>query len=425
MRLPRLLAGVDGSGAVSLHSHLTIHGPLPSLTARRRQSSPSLIEDVRRSGLTGRGGGGFPTATKLESVRAARGRPIVVVNGCEGEPASQKDRVLIEHAPHLVIDGALTCAQATGADRIVFAVDADAPATGAGIGGALAERGSAETRGLSIEILAVPPGYVSGQETAIVNFVNHGLATPTSVPPMVFERGLARRPTLVSNAETIAQVGLIARHGPDWFREVGTSADPGSTLITLTGAIAQPGVFEIESGALLESVIRSAGGPVSPIRAVLLGGYGGTWVEVSRAGGLALAASSLRAAGATLGPGVVLALPDTACPVAETARVAAWMSNQSARQCGPCVHGLAAIAARLADVADGRGGHDAGERLAGWAGLVTGRGACAHPDGAARFVTSALRVFADEFADHARYGRCEACSHDPVLPLPYRLPLAA
>jgi NADH:ubiquinone oxidoreductase subunit F (NADH-binding) len=425
MSLPRLLAGVDGPRALSSDAHLAVHGSLPAVRGRRDRGSSPLIDEIRRSGLTGRGGAGFPTATKLEAVRAARGRPIVVVNGCEGEPASRKDRLLLEHSPHIVIDGALACARALDAGEIIFAVKDDAPASGRAIDTGLAERSDTGVRGLDATVVAVPTGYVTGQESAIVSFVNRGAAKPTAAPPMVFERGVGRRPTLVGNVETFAQIGLIARHGADWFRELGTHENPGSTLVTLSGGVARPGVFEIAQGSVLGSLVEAAGGLVAPLRAVLFGGYAGTWIDGPEALRTELVSGSPRAAGARLGPGVIVALPATACPVAETVRVAAWMAGQGAGQCGPCVHGLAAIAGTLSDLANGRGGPDAEARLAGWAGLVTGRGACAHPDGTARFVISGLRVFAEEFDDHARYGRCTACSAHPVLPVPERLALAA
>jgi NADH:ubiquinone oxidoreductase subunit F (NADH-binding) len=424
MTLPRLLAGLEEIGGVSHSAHASIHGGLPP-TPRIRGSSPPLLDELRRSGLRGRGGGGFPTATKLAAVLGARGRPIVLVNGCEGEPASLKDRLLLERLPHLVIDGALSCARALDADRIVFAVDARQANAGWAIRTALTERDDIGRRGLDAELAAIPSGYISGQETALVNFINSGRALPTMVPPMVFERGLARRPTLASNTETFAHIGLIARYGADWFREAGTEDEPGSALVTLSGGVVEPGVLEIELGASLESLLEAGGGLLGPVRAFLFGGYGGAWVGASAAAGLEISDRSLRAAGATVGPGVIVALPSSACPVSETARIAAWLETQGARQCGPCVNGLAAISATLDAIVDGTADSDALARLGRWAGLVTRRGACAHPDGAARFVTSALDVFADEFADHAAYGRCQACSRPPVLPLPGRVAVAA
>ncbi len=431
MSLPRLLAGLGGPGAMSLASHEAVHGDLPVDRARRSGRPPaagSLVDEIRLSGLRGRGGAGFPLATKLASVAAGRGRPIVVVNGCEGEPASQKDRVLLERVPHLVIDGATACARALDAERIFYAVDADNAAARWALETAVGERPAAGRRGSSSpssEVVGIPAGYVSGQETAVVNFINGGRALPITTPPMVFERGVARRPTLVTNAETAAQVGLIARYGGEWFREIGTDQEPGSALVSVGGGVVDPGVFEIELGASLDSLLAAAGGTVGRPRAFLFGGYGGGWVDSSQASGLAICERSLRQAGGMLGPGVVVVLPESACPVTETVLVAGWLERESAGQCGPCVHGLAAIAGALRSIADGRAEPDAMGHLARWSRLVTRRGACAHPDGAARFVTSALRVFAAEFADHAAFGRCPACARIPVLPLPSRLAVAA
>ncbi len=147
-----------------------------------------------------------------------------------------------------------------------------------------AERAISERRRLPghwprIALSATPAGYVSGQESALVNHLNGGPPKPTFSPPMPFERGVRRRPTLVNNAETLAHVALIERHGPRWFRELGLSEQPGSALLTLTGPVACPGVYEVEYGASLSSLLDAAGGTTSRVRAALFGGYAGTWIE--------------------------------------------------------------------------------------------------------------------------------------------------
>jgi NADH:ubiquinone oxidoreductase subunit F (NADH-binding) len=251
--------------------------------------------------------------------------------------------------------------------------------------------------------------YVASEESALLHRLNGGPAKPTLVPPRPVERGLGRRPTLVSNVETVAHVALIARHGPVWFREVGPAEHPGSALITLAGAVARPGVYEIALGTPVGRVIGEAGGPTGELRAVLAGGYSGTWV--SGAGTAVLE-------GSTVGAGVVVALPATACPAAEVSRVVRWLSGESAGQCGPCVHGLDAIAGGLESIVAGTARRDALGLLERWSGQVDGRGACHHPNGVVRFLRSALELFATELADHARYGPCEACARRPVLAVP-------
>jgi NADH:ubiquinone oxidoreductase subunit F (NADH-binding) len=410
MTLPRLLAGV-GRGPITFDRHLRVHGDLAA-------GGPALGTSIERSGLRGRGGGGFPLAIKLAAVRRARGTPIVIVNGCEGEPMSAKDRLLLSAAPHLVLDGAFAVALTIGAAEIVVALDEINVRTGETVQAALAERPELTRHGVVAQIVWVPGGYVSGQETALVRWCNTGVAKPLPATPRVTERGVGRRPTLVSNVETLAHVALIARHGADWFRALGTDDDPGSTLITLSGAVDRPGVYETEAGTSLAPLLNAAGGLAEPARAFLLGGYAGGWIDAAAMGTARLARRDLQGAGARLGAGIVVALPQSACPVAEVTRVAGWLADQSSGQCGPCVHGLAAVADALDRMCRGSAESDSLERVARWCELSAGRGACAHPDGTAGFVTSAVSVFAEEFLDHAQYGPCDACDRSPVLSVP-------
>jgi NADH:ubiquinone oxidoreductase subunit F (NADH-binding) len=417
--LPRLLAGIPADGTMSLDEHLAVHSQAPSFPRRRgRRSESPLIQQLERAGLRGRGGAGFPTATKLRAVAASRKRAVVVVNAAEGEPASLKDRTLMQTLPHLVLDGAQLAAQAIGADELVVCVCESARASVEASTQAISERRGMPADSARMHVTTVPSTYVAGQEAALVNHLNGGPAIPTFTPPMVFEQGVRRRPTLVANAETLAHVALIARHGPAWFRQLGTPSQPGSTLVTLSGALAHPGVYEIEHGASLVSLIDAAGGMLANPRALLLGGYGGSWISGELLRGVALSDEHLAPHDASLGAGVVLLLSENACPVAETARVARWLAGQSAGQCGPCVHGLDAIATSVEEIAGGIARANAAQRIARLAALVHRRGACGHPDGAARFVMSALEAFGPEFADHARHGSCEGCGRPGELPLP-------
>jgi NADH:ubiquinone oxidoreductase subunit F (NADH-binding) len=417
--LPRLLAGIPANGAMSLDEHLAVHGQAPVSARRRgRRSESPLIAQLERAGLRGHGGAGFPTATKLRAVAASRKRAVVVVNAAEGEPASLKDRTLMQTLPHLVLDGAQLAAQALGAEELIVCVCETAQASVEATSHAISERRGIPADSARMHVTAVPGTYVAGQEAALVNHLNGGPAIPTFTPPMVFEQGVRRRPTLVANAETLAHVALIARHGPEWFRRLGTPSQPGSALVTLSGTVAHPGVYEIEHGASLQSLIDAAGGMLATPRALLVGGYGGSWIGGEFLHGVALSDEHLAPHGASLGAGVVLLLSQDACPVAETARVARWLAGQSAGQCGPCVHGLDAIATSVEEIADGLAEGNATQRIKRLATLVRRRGACGHPDGAARLVTSALDAFGPEFAGHARHGPCEGCARPGELPLP-------
>lgn len=348
-----------------------------------------LVARVRDSGLRGRGGGAFPTGAKLEAVLAQRERPVVVANGVEGEPASSKDRGLMRVAPQLVLDGVAATANALRARRAIIAIAGEAPEL---------ERAAARTK---IEVVRVPSGFVIGEETALVDALTGGKGKPTLKPPYPFERGVDGMPTLMQNAETFAHIALIARYGAAWFREAGTSDAPGTALVTLKGAVAKPGVHEIELGGTLADVVAQLGGTSAPAQAFLVGGYFGAWVA-------ARDAASFRLTPETLGAGAIVAFPEGVCPVADCARVARYLADESAGQCGPCVNGLDAIAGALE--------YGRFERLERWTAMVAGRGACRHPDGAARFVESALRVFGDHFAHHAKHGQCRL-SNQKVLPL--------
>jgi NADH:ubiquinone oxidoreductase subunit F (NADH-binding) len=428
--LPRLLAGIPSHGAMSLDEHLATHGQPPHVRGqgrrRDRDRAAVLIEEIERAGLLGRGGAAFPTATKMRAVASSRGRAIVVVNAAEGEPASLKDRTLLEALPHLVLDGAVLAAQAVGADEAIVCVCESAGASIESIEQAIEERRLARDyaafdHSTRLHLTSVPNHYVAGQESALVNYLNGRPAKPIFTPPMPYEQGVRRRPTLINNAETLAQIALIARHGAPWFRQLGTPTQPGSALVTLSGPVAHPGVYEIEHGASLASLIEAGGGATARLRAVLLGGYAGAWIGGERLHGIALSNEHLAPHGASLGAGVVLLLSENACPVAETVHVARWLSGQSARQCGPCVHGLDALAAAVEQIAGGGIAPGvAAQRIDRLASLVRRRGACSHPDGAVNLILSALEVFQAEFADHARHGPCDACAQPGELPLPVR-----
>lgn len=414
--LPRLLAGIPKRGPMSLGEHQRVHGP-PPFSHRREHGARELIERIDRAGLCGRGGGAFPMAAKMRAVADSPGQPIVVINAVEGEPASLKDRTLMQTLPHLVLDGGVLAAHALGAQEVILCVSDYAGAALQSSSTAITER--RRHRGdPRLNLVSVPDTYISGQESALVNHLSGGPATPTFTPPMVFRRGVRRRPTLVNNAETLAHLALIARHGPDWFRALGTAIQPGSTLVTLAGSVRHPGVYEIEYGASLSSLIEAAAGLTGQPRAILIGGYAGSWIDARSLERIELCDERLASFGASLGAGVVLVLGEQACAVAETVRVARWLSSQSSGQCGPCVHGLRALCAQIEQLALGRSDSQAHNQVARLAALVTGRGACRHPDGAVRFIASSLKVFAQEFESHARRGPCRACHEPRRLPLP-------
>ncbi|HEV3172552.1 MAG TPA: NADH-ubiquinone oxidoreductase-F iron-sulfur binding region domain-containing protein [Actinocrinis sp.] len=408
------------SGPADLAGHVGAHGPLPG------HDGPAILDAVDRSGLTGRGGAAFPTGRKMRAVvdatarvrRSARQQgAVVVANGCEGEPASAKDRTLLTRAPHLVLDGIAAAARAIGANRAHLCLHEDEHALIQVVQLALKERRSAGIDAVDVQIAALPHRYVASEETSLIQFLDGGPAMPRFTPPRPFERGVAGRPTLVDNVETLAHVGLIARHGPAWFRASGMANAPGTALVTVGGAVTHPGVYEISLGITGAELLELAGGAAEPLQAVLTGGYFGAWLPESRFLATRIAPKDLAAAGAAMGAGIFVALPRTSCALAETARVARYMAEQSAGQCGPCINGLPALAGALEALAR-RGDTRAPDYINSLAPYVAGRGACHHPDGTTRLIASALSVFAADVRTHLGRGPCAGTRRPSILPLP-------
>jgi NADH:ubiquinone oxidoreductase subunit F (NADH-binding) len=420
-QLPRL---IQPGGPLPLAGHLSRYGPVPL-----PGDGAALIAEAGRAGLAGRGGAGFPAARKMRAVaaavagrgpgllRTARGG-VLVANGVESEPASGKDKMLLDRSPHLVLDGIALAASAVGASRAYLCLHAGYPGLAGQLRAAVAERESAGISPVGVQVTEVPGGYVASQETALISFLNGGPQRPVFVPPRPFERGVRGRPTLVQNVETLAHLALIARYGAAWFRELGPPQSAGSALITVSGTVREPSVQEIELGTRIGDLLERAGGPAEPPQAVLAGGYFGGWLPYPAALNIRMTDADLRAAGAALGPGVLILLPESACGLAETARTIGYLAGQSAGQCGPCLNGLPALAAAFDEVAFGRPDGD----TLGWARqlltLVAGRGACHLPDGTAALAASALRVFGHDLRRHAASGPCPQAWRQPVLPEP-------
>lgn len=411
--LPRVLPPVPVRG---LRSHEERYG-MPRLRGA------ALIGEAERAGLTGRGGAAYPAGKKLRSVRERAGLrgAVVVANGVESEPASVKDASLLARAPHLVLDGIALAAEATSARSAYLCVRR--PVQADALAAAIAERHGYDP--VPVQLALVPERYVSSAESSLVRYLNGGPALPGFTPPRPSERGVRGRPTLVSNVETLANLALVSRHGAGWFRSVGTGSAPGSALVTVAGAARHPGVYEIAFGTPVRDVLALAGGggEIGGVQAVLAGGYFGSWLPGGAALGTPAAPDALHAAGASFGAGIFLVLPAAGCGLAETARVVRYLAGQSAGQCGPCLNGLPAIADALEQVAFGAGGGGRGahgralRRLHDLFGLVEGRGACHLPDGVARLVASALRVFTDDVRRHER-GPCLAARGRPVFAVP-------
>ena len=339
--LPRLLRGVQDGGTLTLAGHLA-----STARCRRRGATPAqLLDLVERSGLRGRGGAHVSTALKLRAVAGRRRRAIVVANGSESEPASRKDARPARPRPASGHRRRRRGGRRRSAPtRPSSTSSRPSERAWASLAAAVAERGARAAGNRRCGWSPRHRATSAARRRRVIAHLNGGPALPTTVPPRPFERGVRGRPTLVCNVETLAHLALIARHGADWFRALGSASQPGTGLVTLGGAVAEPGVYEIAFGSPLADVLRRAGGLTERPQALLVGGYGGTWLDAQHMGDLTLSEGDPLLSAGSIGAGVLWVLGAGTCGVQESARVLDYLAAESAGQCGPCVFGLRAIA---------------------------------------------------------------------------------
>lgn len=374
----------------------TLALPAPGLLDPARPEPLPRADDlpaqITRSGLTGRGGAGFPVGAKIAALR--RPPAAIVANASEGEPLSAKDTVLLRESPHAVIDGLLLLSDAL-APRAALTIMVH-PRSAAGVRAALAARPD----GHRVRLQVAQERFVAGEATAVAAALAGGEQIPADHPHHLTEKGLRGGPVLVQNAETLAHVARIARHGAEAFRSAGSAEDPGTRLVTIARPEGAESVLEVPGGATLREVLHLAGTEPGMLDAVLVGGYHGRWARPEQ---LDLPLGPRPAPGVHgAGAGVLMLLDRGRCPLAVTTAILDHLAAQSAGQCGPCVLGLPRIAASMHDL---EAGHGDPARLRRRLEAVAGRGACRHPDGTAQLAASTLTAFGPELAAHAA-GRC-------------------
>jgi NADH:ubiquinone oxidoreductase subunit F (NADH-binding) len=392
---PRLLVDADES----LADWLGI-APGPGVPAA------DLHVEVDRAGLAGQGGGRFPVAAKWRTL--GRGPAVVVANAAEREPGTVKDDTLLRRRPFAVLDGIVRTAIAVGADRALIAIDADRTDLIEHTTRALTEAEAAGiTDGLTISVVPVPARYVVGEETALLAALSGGDPLPHVRPPHPTERGLAGRPTLVHNIETLVDVALVGRYGAAWFRETGTQVEPGTGAFSV-GTFEGPAVVhEAAFGTPLRDVLHAAGVVADDLAAVVVGGWSGGILRPDQLD-VPLDHRSLAAVGASLGTKAICLVPSDGCPVAAVHRISTYFAGESAGQCPSCVQGLPYVADALRDLALGALDDGPLDELHDFLRSLPGRGACALPDGAVRMVRSLFTNFAD-LVDRHRCASCATC----------------
>jgi len=342
----RLLARVGVVDPTDLDAYRS-RGGYRALRRALDGGAAAVLREVMESGLVGRGGAAFPTGRKWEAVARATQRPrFIVCNADESEPGTFKDRVLMEQDPFAVVEAMTLAGFAVGAEKGYLYVRAEYPLATERLRHAIAQ---ARARGLlgddllgrglrfDVEIRRGAGAYICGEETALFNSLEGYRGEPRSKPPFPVEAGLFGKPTVVNNVETLVNVPFIVEHGAAAYRSVGTATSPGTRLFCLSGKIQRPGLYELPLGMTLRDVIERAGGPPtgSTISAVLLGGAAGSFVGAEQLD-LPLTFEDAKAAGVTLGSGVVLVLDDSVPVAPLLARIAAFFRDESCGQCVPC-----------------------------------------------------------------------------------------
>ena len=415
---PRLLHKLEGA-PWEIEPYLRVGGYDAWRKCVMELSREGIVAEIRRSGLRGRGGAGFPTGTKWDKVLHHRIKErYFVCNAGEHEPGTFKDRYLLKHYPHQLLEGCLIAAFTVRAKASFIYVNQEYEEERANLEKAIEQ---ARTRGLlgtnvlgtgldlDIELFAGQGSYVAGEETAMLESMQGRPAMPRQKPPFYpTDFGLYGKPTLVNNVETLCNVPRILRNGAGWFAQVGTEKCPGTMLFSLSGAVNKPGIYEMPMGAPLRRLIEEFGGGVPrgrKVKAVFPGGPSFAMVTADQLD-LPMDFESLKKAGTGLGSAGVIVVDDVTCMVAQTLHFSNFFKVESCGQCPPCRMGTINLATLMTKIENGEGTQNDLDSLLQLCGFVKGTGYCTLVTGAAVLVQSALRLFRQEFEEHLTLKRC-------------------
>lgn len=412
---------------------------------RARQLGPAAtIELISKSGLRGRGGGGFPTGRKWAGIAAQRGdRRYLVCNGAEGEPGTFKDRALIRANPYQLVEGVIIAAAAIDAHDVYICLKASFEREIDLVKRAVEEfQDAGLCDGCSVTIVAGPEEYLFGEEKAMLEVIEGNEPLPRWLPPHIHGLfatapqlgwesratddshgdGPGAHPTLVNNVETLSNVCHILVRGADWFRSMGTAESPGTMVATVVGDVVAPDVGEIEMGTPLGAVIDAVGSGVKPGRTVkaVFSGVANAVITPEHLDA-AVSYEGLAAVGSGMGSAGFIVYDDTTCMVETAYRLSRFLSIESCGQCPPCKLGSSAITEHLERIHLGTGGDDDLAVIGGWLDRVTDGSRCFLASEERILVSSILRAFPDEFAEHIETGRCP---HPRRLPIPKLIDLA-
>jgi NADH-quinone oxidoreductase subunit F len=378
-----------------------------------RVAPAEIVKIVAESGLTGCGGGGFPTGRKWQAMPSREARPgnrYFIVNADEMEPGTFKDRVLMEGDPHLLVEGILLAAYAVEANIAYVFIRGEYATAIARVGRAIAEAAEAGLLGaLNIHVHAGAGRYICGEETALLNSLEGKRAIPRAKPPLPQVSGLWGCPTIVNNVETVCNVPHIVRHGAAWYRGLGVGGEAGTKMFGVSGRVKRPGAYELPAGTPLRVLLEDCAGGMRDgflLRAVLPGGASTGFLDASKLD-TPLSAAGMAAAGTRLGTGNVIVLDDTVCPVGFMKNLQHFFAQESCGWCAPCRDGLPWVEQILAGIEAGKGRAEDLALLADMpAQMAPGRTFCGLAPGAMASLSTGLAMFRAEFERHVHEKAC-------------------
>jgi len=376
--------------------------------ARALREPEQIIPEIALADLRGMGGAGFATHRKWAPVAAAAGDKYVICNGNEDEPGTFKDRYLLEHTPHQVIEGALIAAVAMRANHVVLyinphqrrALEVNREAVQQWREHAMFSAIEQLLGGpLSLSVVASSGLYIGGEETAVIASVEGGFPFPRRKPPYPAEHGVQGAPSVVNNTETLAHVPGILRHGAQWYRSLGRGEACGTKLYSLSGDVLQPGLFELAMGTRLDELVFEHGRGMlqgKAFKAVFTGGPSNTLLT-RRDLDVALDFDSVRQRHSRLGTGAMIVVSEGTSIVRKVAEYVNFFAQGSCGQCPPCKGGTFQLARLLNRIDTGRGVRADLEALENLCRILPGSGRCGLIDGAVTVVESSLQQFRDEY----------------------------
>ncbi|MCG8428283.1 MAG: NADH-quinone oxidoreductase subunit NuoF [Chromatiales bacterium] len=381
-------------------------------------SPEDVIEEVKKSGLRGRGGAGFPTGLKWSFIsRNAPGQKFVVCNSDEGEPGTFKDRDILRYNPHQLIEGMIIAGYAIGATRGYNYIRGEFWEPYERFENALEEARAAGYlgenllgSGFDFELHSHLGGgaYVCGEETALLESIEGKKGQPRYKPPFPAHFGLYGRPTIINNTESLASIPVILEKGGDWFKNLGVENSGGSKLFSISGNINKPGVYEIPMGTPFSELLEMAGGMKDgrPCKAVIPGGSSSPVIPGEQMLDLTMDYDAIANAGSMLGSGAVIVMDDTNCMVKVLDRMSYFYYEESCGQCTPCREGTGWLYRVVNRIETGQGRWEDLELLEDVTKKIAGRTICALGDAAAMPVQGMLKHFRDEFEYHIEHKRC-------------------